>query len=209
MLLAGRRAIAGSAQLELALAVAYYGQRRFTEAVETLLRTIDLAPNVPQPYVYLARILEHVGERLPEARRRFAAWAAANPRDPVALSLYAKVLLAGPLQGTYPDEAAQAESLLRRAIELKEDDWEPHFLLGTLLERKGEHTAAAREFERAVELDPDNPAPHFPLARVLLALGRREEANRHRTLFKELTLKQEKAIQERAATLKKFELKLK
>lgn len=209
VLLAARRVIAGSGQLELSLAVAYYGHRRFPEAVETLLRAIDLVPNVPQPYVYLARILEHAGERLPDARQRFAAWAAANPQNPVAQYLYAKVLMAGLPAGAYPAEAVEAESLLRRAIGIKDGDWEPHFLLGTLLERKGELAAAARALERAIELNPENPAPHFPLARVLLALGRREEAQRHRTLFKELTLKQEEAIQERAASLRKFELRLK
>jgi tetratricopeptide (TPR) repeat protein len=206
---ASKRIIARSEQLELALGVAYYGQRRFPDAVGAFLRTIDLAPKLPQPYVYLARILEHAGDRLPELRRKFAAYAQANPKDPAAQYLYAKVLLAGLPPAGDPAEAAEAEAALRRALELKEDAWEPHLLLGTLLERKGEVEAAARELERSAALDPDNPAPRFPLARVYLALGRKEEAQRQRELFKELTLKQEKAIQERAASLKKFELTVK
>lgn len=205
---ASKRIIARSEQLELALGVAYYGQRRFQDAVDAFLRTIDLAPKLPQPYVYLARILEHGGERLPEIRRQFAAYAAANPKDPAAQYRYAKVLIAGLPPGGYPAEAAEAEAVLRLALELKEDEWEPHLLLGTLLERKGELEVAARELERSAELAPDNPAPRFPLARVYLALGRKEEAQRQRTLFKELTLKQEKAVQERAASMKKLELRV-
>ncbi len=203
---ASKRVIARSEQLELALGVAYYGQRRFQDAVDAFLRTIDLAPKLPQPYLYLARILEHASARMAEIRRRFAAYAAANSNDPAAQFLYAKVLMAALPPGGYPPEAVEAEGLLRRALELKADDWEPHYLLGTLLERKGETEAAARELERSVELAPDNPVPHFPLARVYLKLGRKEEAQRQRTLFKELTLKQEKAIEERAASLKKLEL---
>lgn len=206
---ASKRIIARSEQLELALGVAYYGQRRFQDAVSAFLRTIDLAPKLAQPYVYLARILEHAGERLPEIRSKFAAYAAANPKDPQAQYLYAKVLIAGLPPGGYPAEAAEAEAALRRALDLKEDEWEPHLLLGTLLERKGDPEAASRELERSAALNPDNPAPRFPLARVYLALGRREEAQRQRELFKELTLKQEKAIQERAASLKKLELTVK
>lgn len=205
---ASKRIIARSEQLELALGVAYYGQRRFQDAVEAFLRTIDLAPKLAQPYVYLARVLEHGGERLPEIRRKFAAYAATNPQDPAAQYLYAKVLIAGLPPGGYPAEATEAEAALRRAIQLKEDEWEPHLLLGTLLERKGELEVAARELERSAELAPDNPAPRFPLARVYLALGRKEEAQRQRTLFKELTLKQEQAVQERAASMKKLELRV-
>jgi Flp pilus assembly protein TadD len=202
-----KRIIAKSPQLELALGVACYGQRRFADAIASFLRTMDLAPDVPQPYLYLARILEHAGERLGEATGKFAAWAAANPKDPVAQFLYAKVLMSALPPGGYPQEARRAEELLRRSLQLNEDDWEPHYLLGMLLERKGESAAAARELERSAELNPENPAPRFPLARVYLALGRKDEALRERSLFKELTLKQEKAIQERAATLKKLELR--
>jgi Flp pilus assembly protein TadD len=206
---ASKQVIARSAQLELALGVAYYGQRRFREAVDSFLRTMELAPDVAQPYVYLARILEHGAERMPEIRSKYAAYAAANAKDPAAQFLYAKVLMAALPPAGYPAEAAEAEALLRRALQLKADDWEPHYLLGTLLERKGDVQAAAAELERSAELNPDNPAPHFPLARVYLALGRKEEAQRQRTLFKELTLKQEKAIEERAASLKKLELTVK
>jgi len=49
----------------------------------------------------------------------------------------------------------------------------------------------------------------LPLARVYLALGRKEEAHRHRALVRELTLKQEKAIEDRAASLKKLRLTVK
>jgi len=206
---ASKRIIAGSAQLELALGVAYYGQRRFREAVDSFLRTMELAPEVTQPYLYLARILEHGADRMPEIRSRYAAYAAANPKDPAAHFLYAKVLIATLPPAAYPAEAVEAEALLRRALELKADDWEPHYLLGILLERKGNAQAAAAALERSAELSPDNPAPHLPLARVYLALGRKEEAHRHRALFRELTLKQEKAIEDRAASLKKLRLTVK
>src|SRR5436190_3251149 len=39
-----------SAQLWLALGVAYYGERRFADAANGFLRTIDIAPEVQQPY---------------------------------------------------------------------------------------------------------------------------------------------------------------
>ena len=46
-----RKVFARSPQIELAAGVCAYGLRRFPEAVEQFLKTIALAPDVPQPYV--------------------------------------------------------------------------------------------------------------------------------------------------------------
>ena len=66
VLQSARKTFDKSAQIELALGVAYYGQRKFPEAVEQFLRTIRIAPDVPQPYVFLDRMLDHAGDRLNE-----------------------------------------------------------------------------------------------------------------------------------------------
>src|SRR5436309_6527745 len=81
-----------SAQLELALGVAYYGQRRFADAVDAFLRTIDLAPEVQQSYVFLSKMLDQAAGRLPEILPRFAAGAAGTPHAPQAIFVYPKGL---------------------------------------------------------------------------------------------------------------------
>ncbi len=68
-----------SAQLELALGVAYYGQRRFGDATDAFLRTLDISPEVEQPYVFLGKMLDQAGDRLPEIVKRFEVRGAANP----------------------------------------------------------------------------------------------------------------------------------
>src|SRR6266581_2928604 len=50
----GCKRLEKSAQLTLALGVAYYGERRFGDAAGAFIRTIDLAPEVQQPYVFLS-----------------------------------------------------------------------------------------------------------------------------------------------------------
>ena len=47
-----------SAQIELATGVALYGLRRFPEAIDSFLRTIQLAPEVEQPYIFLGRMMD-------------------------------------------------------------------------------------------------------------------------------------------------------
>jgi tetratricopeptide (TPR) repeat protein len=170
-----------SAQLELALGVAYYGQRRFPEATTAFLRTIDIAPEVQQPYVFLSKMLDQALDRLPEILRRFEASATANPSDPLAQFVYAKGLLIG------GGDQAKAEKLLRRSIGLKSDQWENHYELGVLLEKQRKLPEAAAELERSVAINASQPDVHYHLSRVYDRLGQPEKAAEERTIHERLT----------------------
>ena len=60
ILSAGTKYLKNSAQLELALGVAYYGLRRFDDAAGAFLRTIAIAPDIEQPYVFLGKFLDQI-----------------------------------------------------------------------------------------------------------------------------------------------------
>ncbi len=198
---ASRRIFAKSAQLELALGVAYYGQRRFPEAVDSFLRTIAITPGIGQPYVFLGRILEHADKRLPEIAERFQARAKALPNDFMAQHLLGKVLAA---QGDHLDKA---EAALRSSIGLKTDFWESHFELGLLLEKARKFDEAAKELERSATLNPTAPTPHYRLARVYDRLDRRDDAARERALHEKLTADEKAAMEKHAAGIKRLVLK--
>jgi tetratricopeptide (TPR) repeat protein len=170
-----------SAQLELALGVAYYGQRRFPEATGAFLRTIDLAPEVEQPYIFLSKMLDQSQDRLSEILPRFAAWAEANPNNPLPPFVYAKGLLAG------GGDAAKAEQLLRGSIALKGDQWESHYELGTLLEKQRKFSEAAAELERSVAINAGQADVHYHLSRVYDRLGQSDKAAREREAHQRLT----------------------
>ena len=68
----GRKNFDKSPQLELAAGVAYYGLRRFPEAIEAFLRTIRLDPGIEQPYVFLGRMLDQAEDKLPQITEVFA-----------------------------------------------------------------------------------------------------------------------------------------
>ena len=176
-----------SAQIELAMGVAWYGQREFPKAVDQFLKTIRLAPDVPQPYAFLGRILEHAGDRMPEVAARFAEYVARHPQDPLGHVLRAKAIIIQLPPSGYPEEAQRALGLLEQALKLKEDDAEAHLLMGTLLERKGDFAAAAAHLERSIALNAKDPAPHYRLARVYARLGRPEDSRRERELHEKLS----------------------
>lgn len=72
---AAKKVFDNSAQLELTLGIACYGQRGFSEAVDSFLRAATLAPDVEQPYVFLGRILNQAEARLAEVTQKIAAFA--------------------------------------------------------------------------------------------------------------------------------------
>ena len=198
-----------SAQLELALGIANYGQRKFAEAVDAFLRTAELAPKIEQPYVFLARIISHAEGRLGEITEKFASFARANPRNYLGHFLHAKGLIAQMGPAPSVELADQAERLLKKSISLNPTFWESEFELGVLLEGKKDFSAAARHLERAIQLSPKTPAPHYRLARVYDRLGKTEVAQAERVQHEKLTAEERTAIESHAAGLKRLELVVK
>jgi tetratricopeptide (TPR) repeat protein len=192
----GGKVFAKSAQLELALGVAYYGLRRFEDAADCFLRTIQMAPQVEQPYVFLGRMLEQVEDKLPQVTEAYAALMKAHPESYVAPFLYAKAISA---RGGEP---LGAETLLRKSITLNGKFWESHYELGLLLERRRDFEGAADEYRRGIELNGDNPTPHYHLARVYDRLGKTAEAVAEHTEHERLSNAETLAIrrQESAVT---------
>ena len=175
---AGRENFDKSAQLTLAAGVAYYGLRRFSEAIDAFLRTIELDPGVEQPYVFLGRMLDQAEERLPRIRAAFAAFSGTNTY--LSNFLYGKCLRSA-------GERQQSETLLRRSIEQNEAFWESHFELGALLDELGMFADAAREIRRSIELNPTDPVPHYRLARLYDRLSKPAEARAERALHAKLS----------------------
>ncbi len=179
-----------SPQIELALGVAYYGQRQFPEAIAQFIRTIDLAPDVPQPYVFLGRMMDHLTDRLPEITARFAQFEARNPKSPLGYLLHAKGIIAQLPATGFPPEAATALELVQKSLALEDKDAEAHYQMGVLLDRRKDYQDAATHLERSIQLNAKDSAVHFRLARVYDRLGRKEDAAREREIHEKLNLEE-------------------
>jgi len=209
LLESARKIFDRSAQLELALGIANYGQRKFPEAVDVFLRAAELAPTIEQPYVFLGRIISHAEGRLGEITEKFASFAKANPKNYLGCFLHAKGLIAQMGPSPSGELAAQAERLLKDSISLNPNFWESQFELGNLFEGKKDFSAAARHLKRAIQLSPKTPAPHYRLARVYDRLGNAEAAQAERVQHEKLTADERAAIENHAAGLKRLELVVK
>jgi tetratricopeptide (TPR) repeat protein len=176
---AGRKYFDKSAQLELAAGVAYYGLRRFPEAIEAFLRTIRLNPSVEQPYVFLGKMLDQAEDRLPRILEAFSTFAQKAPDNYLSSFLYGKALAA--------DHQQQAAAMFRISIERNNSFWESHFELARLLEREGRFEEAASELRRSIELNPKDPTPHYRLSQIYGRLGKTAEARAERELHAKLS----------------------
>ena len=163
-----------SAQLELALGVACYGLRRFDDAADAFLQTIEIAPETEQPYAFLGRILDQIPTRLPRVTERFAEYEVKHPASAQGYLLHAKALDA---QAIEPETAMR---LIRKSIEIDSHDASAHFELGTLLDRLQRFDEASAAFERAAELDPSDAKVHYRLARDYDRTGKHDAAKAER-----------------------------
>lgn len=178
----GAARLPDSAQLALALGVADYGLRRFDDAADAFLRTIEIAPETEQPYLFLGRFLDQIPSRLPEVTQRFAAHESSHPQSATGYLLHAKALDA---QSIEPETALR---LLEKSIALNSGDASAHFERGTILDRFERFREAAEEFQKAAQLAPSDPAAHYRLARDYDRIGKPEaaqaERERHAQLVK-------------------------
>jgi tetratricopeptide (TPR) repeat protein len=184
-----------NAQLILALGVSRYGQRRFEDAISAFLKTIDLDPSIPQPYLFIGRMLGQAGAALPQITEDYRRWMATAPTRPEPPLLFAKALI------TANADPAEAESLLRRSIQLDGNNWESHYELGVLLAKQRKYREAATELARSVELDPKQPMAHYHLARTYDRLGEPARAKAEREIHQQLISTQADAMGNRSPTL--------
>lgn len=196
----GKKVFAKSAQLELALGVAYYGMRRFADAADCFLRTIQIAPQVEQPYVFLGRMLDQAEDKLPRVTEVYAAFASARPDSYLAPFLYAKALSMG------AGDPRQVETLLRKSVALNDKFWESHYELGLLLERRRDFASAAGEFRRGIELNAGNSTLHYHLARVYERMGKKDEAAAEHAAHERLSAAETAAIRRREGALTYLDL---
>jgi tetratricopeptide (TPR) repeat protein len=177
--------VQGSAQLELALGVAYYGMRRFDDAASAFLRTIAIAPELERPYLFLGKFLGQIPGRLPEVAARFIEYEKAHPQSATGYLLHAKALN---VQSADPDAA---RVLLEKALAIDDRDASAHFEMGVVMDRLERYEDAVKEFVRSAELDPSDPATHYRLSRLYDRLGKPDDARREREIHAKLVAAQE------------------
>ncbi len=182
---AARARFPSSAQAALSLGVAYYGQRKFPEAVAAFIETAKLDGDIEQPIAFLSRLSEHWADRKDEITALFRAFVARQPSSATGQFALGK--------------ATAGSAALSRAIALNPRHGEAYFELGGVQEAARQYTAAIASFQKAAQLNPANPAPHYRLARLYARLGDKVGAERERGLHEKLLAAEKAEVDRRQA----------
>lgn len=174
------RRLPHSAQIELALGVADYCCVRYDDAVRAFLRTMELAPDVPQPYVFLGKMLEHANGHLPDIARHCAISEHIDALNSAALLLHAKVLISEHSKAEPGEDKTSLDSaahLLEKAIALDSGSADAYFTLGCLMTDQGNFVRATNLLEKSVQLNPKNPSARYRLGLLYARSGNRARAD--------------------------------
>ena len=160
-----------SARLQTGLGIALIMQEFYDRAFDAFCRAIDLDPNDPKPYYFLAMNVALLPSRAPEVTARLGQLVQIQPRNAQARYSYAMSLWEAARLETRVTDLPKVESLLRRAIDLDPDFAEAYLQLGVLCAEEKRDLEALQHYEKAVNLDHSLADAHYRLGQALLRRG--------------------------------------
>jgi len=164
---------------------------RYQNAVDDMRKSLEAENDQPEVWASLGELYTKIGN-YDEAAKAYQH-AMEQGAAPEAAVTYADLLIR--LQ-----RFAEAEKLVRRAMESRRTMPQAYLSLGKLYSAQQRYADAEKALKRAIELDPDDATAHALLAVALQQLGRAQEAQSESNLA---TQKRELARQrERAAVLR-------
>jgi tetratricopeptide (TPR) repeat protein len=202
-------------QAHLILAKFYVTQRSMRRASEELNQTVQKDPGCGEAWSYLAAAEESLGDaaRALSAARRAVALRPKDAADHLLLATllatsnqpadaraeYLRSVALGPrlakihreyamwlLQsGAGEADARNAEAEARLAVAIDPKDAAAQSALGNALIRRGQWAEATDALQRAADLAQDDPVAPSLLARACEKLGRSQEADKWRRVFRE------------------------
>ena len=153
---------------------------RAQEAIEVLHQVLDAEPAMPVALLTLGAAYQAIGEAEQAAAKLDEVLDAAPGAPRERAEAHYRLSLISLKDGLEDGNAANDESALthlQQAVALDPTLTEAHALLGRLLARRSEYSAAAGAYARAIARDPANAVWHRDRAMALI-LGRRYVAAR-------------------------------
>ena len=178
-----------SSRLAVGLGLALYWNGQYDDAVKALVKATDLSPSDPRPYFFLSKAYQHSNGQADEVIHRFQRLARLRPEDGRAAYYYAMSLWKGKQASASGPLLDQAESLLKRAIQLEPTFAQAHLELGNLYSQLHKYSESAPEYQRAIVLDPKLVDAYYRLGQAYVHLGEaglaKKEFEIHKRLYQQ------------------------
>ncbi|HEX5413245.1 MAG TPA: tetratricopeptide repeat protein [Terriglobia bacterium] len=175
-----------SSRLAVGMGLSLYWSGQYDDAVKALVKATDLSPSDPRPYYFLSKAYQHSHGQVNEVIDRFRRLAQLRPQDGRAAYYYAMSLWKGKQDVPSGPFLDQAESLLKKAIQLEPSFAPAHLELANLYSQQHKYTESAPEYKRAIALDPKLVDAYYRLGQAYVHLGEAELAKKEFQIHKEL-----------------------
>jgi tetratricopeptide (TPR) repeat protein len=175
-----------SARLQIGLGIAQYSRGKYSEAVASFCRAVDLDPSDPRPYDFLGEIYGIAPELASEVTERLAGFVKAHPRNAMAHLYYALSLWRGERTRSEPEDLRRVETLLKRAVTLDPKLARGFLELGIFLSDQERYAEAVEQLRRATTLQPGVAQAHYRLAQAYRRTGQIALAEKELEIFQQL-----------------------
>lgn len=175
-----------SARLAVGLGLALYWRAKYDDAVKALVRAADLDPSDPRPYYFLSKAYGRSQNQTGEVIERFRRFSQLHPQDGRAAYYYAMSLWKGKQAGNSGADLAQAESLLKRAIDLDPSLAQAHLELGNFYSQQRKYAESVPEYQRAIQLDAKLVDAYYRLGQAYVQLDQKDLAQKEFQIHQQL-----------------------
>lgn len=175
-----------AARIQVGLGVALYSSGKYTDAVESLCRAVDLDPADTKALEFLGGMYDVSPEMADAVTKRLEHFVALYPSNAAANYYYALSLRKRNLTPESDAARKKVEVLLQKSIALRPNYAAAHFQLGLLYSDEKRLEPAIHELEEAARLDPGLKPVHYRLALLYKETGKAERSRRELELFQSL-----------------------
>ena len=145
-----------------------------------LCEASDLAPNDPNPYLFMGKMITAQATKSQAISQRLARFHKVQPDNAQASYLYAVSLWQ-----QHAGEREKVEALLQNAVRLDSAYAAAHLELGIVYSEGGEIAKAIPAYQKAIEFDPKLPEPHYRLALAYKRTGAKAKADEQLRLYEQ------------------------
>jgi tetratricopeptide (TPR) repeat protein len=200
----GNRLFPQSARMLVALGVAWYSNGSYDQAAQRLCEASDLNPSDPQPYLFLGKIQSVETNQSECSVERLKRFANLQPENALA-SYYYGVNLWKRRKG--PDDAetiAEAESRLRRAVQLDPNLGVGFLQLGVLYSGRKDFARAISSYQDAIHASPQLEEAHYRLAQAYKRTGDKLKADEELRRYNQISKTKDEEVERERRESRQF-----
>lgn len=192
-----------SARMLIGLGAALFARGANDEAIRRICAASDLEPSNATPYRFLGKLLRSESHSRPEEVDKLHRFVTLQPQNAEAHYYYALALWKSRRDAGDP-VISQAESLLKRAVELNPNFAPAHLQLGILHAEAGDNAAAISDYRSAIQADPKLEEAHFRLGQAYRRAGNVERSKEELQAYQRLAQNSAQEVEHERREIRQF-----